>query len=192
VEVSDGFNGEDRNFLKEAPMSPIVVSRARACRPKPNHYSSDRWRRSRSFVPPPPDLSKPVVIENLRIHHVQPSELHMAGVLESQTAQLELRRVLEHLHDWIRQKKLTSFKVDVRALNFVNSSAIRLFVDWISRAEAAGYKLVFLIERGITWHRLSFSVLQSLAPSCVEIQEGPAAAASNSRRPSVSHQHARK
>jgi hypothetical protein len=66
---------------------------------------------------------------------------------------------------------MSSFTVDVRSLNFVNSSAIRLFVDWISRAHAARYKLVFLIDRSITWHRLSFSVLKSLSPGFVELVE---------------------
>ena len=138
------------------------------------------------------DLSKPVTIEKLQLQLVQASELKLAGMLESQTAQKELRRWLEHLDGWIQKRRITSFKVDVRTLNFVNSSAIRLFVDWIARAEAAEYKLVFLIERGITWHRLSFSVLQSLAPNCVEIQESAAEGATNSRRPSGSQLHARK
>jgi len=35
---------------------------------------------------------------------------------------------------------------DVQALPFVDSSAIRLFVDWISRAAEAKYKIVFLID----------------------------------------------
>ena len=138
------------------------------------------------------DLTKPLVIEKLRLQLVQASELKLAGTLESQTAQAELRRWLERLHGWILQRKISSFKIDVRALNFVNSSAIRLFVDWIARAEAGGYRLVFLIERGTTWHRLSFSVLQSLAPNCVEIQEGPTDAATTSHRPSGSQHHARK
>ncbi len=54
-------------------------------------------------------------------------------------------------------------------MKLANSSAIRLFVDWISSAAAAGYKLVFHVDRNITWHRLSFDVLKSLAPETVEV-----------------------
>ncbi len=139
-----------------------------------------------------PELNELIVIEKLRLELVGGSGIKLGGTLESHAAQLELKKWLERLHGSILQKKLTSFKVDVRQLNFVNSSSIRLFVDWIARAETAAYKLVFLIERGITWHRLSFSVLQSLAPNCVEIQEGIASEAPRGRRSSGSRHVARK
>ena len=67
--------------------------------------------------------------------------------------------------------KTPAFAVDVQALRFVNSTAIRAFVDWISRAAHAGYTLAFKTSASVTWHRLSFSVLKSLAPSTVEIVE---------------------
>jgi hypothetical protein len=44
-------------------------------------------------------------------------------------------------------------------------------VDWISRAAHAGYKLSFTTNPSLTWHRLSFSVLKTLAPESVEIEE---------------------
>jgi hypothetical protein len=51
-------------------------------------------------------------------------------------------------------------------------------VDWISRAAHAGYKLSFTTSAAITWHRLSFSVLKTLAPESVEIvEERPGGAA---------------
>jgi hypothetical protein len=61
--------------------------------------------------------------------------------------------------------------VDVRGLQFVDSSAIRLFVDWISRATEAGYRIVFLVDSAVTWQRLSFNVLKSMAPDTIEIRE---------------------
>jgi hypothetical protein len=73
------------------------------------------------------------------------------------------------MHQSILSSKFPVFTVDVRELSLVSSSAIRLFVSWISRAEASGYRLVFLVDRTVTWHRLSFSVLQSLAPKTVEV-----------------------
>jgi len=66
--------------------------------------------------------------------------------------------------------KRPSLTIDVRPLSFVNSSAIRLFIDVASRAQSAGYALVFDIDSSITWHRLSFSVLKSLAPGCVVLR----------------------
>jgi hypothetical protein len=114
-------------------------------------------------------LGKPLVIESLHLVLTDAAALEMEGTLHSVTAQNQVSRHLGALHDHILAEKLASFTVDLRKLKFVNSSAIRLFVDWISRADAARYKLVFLTDRSITWHRLSFSVLKSLAPTSVEI-----------------------
>jgi anti-anti-sigma regulatory factor len=92
--------------------------------------------------------------------------------LLTKTAQQELERVLGEVHSHIVAAKIASFTVDVRLLNFVNSSALRVFINWISRAERVGYKLVFVTDPRVTWHRLNFSVLKSLAPQSVEVVYG--------------------
>ena len=114
-------------------------------------------------------IGREIVIESMRMRLVRVGELQMDGTLNSPTAQAQVSRHLNELHTHVVREKLGSFTVDLRALRLVNSSAIRLFVDWISRAEASQYKLVFVTDRTVTWHRLSFSVLKSLAPGCVEI-----------------------
>jgi hypothetical protein len=114
-----------------------------------------------------------VVIESLRIQLVDPSRLVMSGTVNTPTAQAELRRYLSQLHGQIERSRVGTFIVDIRGLDFVNSSAIRVFVDWISGAQAANYKIVFWIDRSVTWHRLSFSVLKSLAPRAVEVIDRP-------------------
>jgi hypothetical protein len=53
----------------------------------------------------------------------------------------------------------------------MDSSAIRLFMDWLPKASASEYKLVFQIDPDVTWHRLSFGVLQSLSPAWVEVTD---------------------
>jgi len=114
-------------------------------------------------------IGRPVVIESLRLGLSAAAELQIEGTLNTTTAQTQTAQQLSSLHDHIVAEKFTSFTVDLRKLTFVNSSAIRLFVDWIARANAARYKLVFVTDRSITWHRLSFSVLKSLAPTSVDI-----------------------
>jgi hypothetical protein len=105
---------------------------------------------------------------------VRGAELRLRGAVRTQGAQVALERQLTRIHGHILDSSFSSFVVDVRELTFVNSSAIRLFVNWIALAERSRYKLVFLTERSVTWHRLSFSVLQALAPQIVEIREaGP-------------------
>lgn len=84
--------------------------------------------------------------------------------------QNELKHHLAEMHDRILADGCPVITADVQGLLFVDSSAIRLFVDWISRATYK-YKIVFLIDPTTTWQRLSFSVLQSMAPDSVEVRE---------------------
>ena len=116
-------------------------------------------------------LGERVTVEMLIIERTSPTELTLAGTLTTPTAQAEFRRLLQNLHADIVAARTPVFRVNVESLSFVNSSAIRAFVDWISSAAQAGYTLTFKTSSNVTWHRLSFSVLKSLAPATVEIVE---------------------
>lgn len=116
-------------------------------------------------------LGEKVAVETLTVELSAPDELTLSGTLTTPTAQAEFRKLLQDLHTQIVSAKTATFAVNVEALSFVNSSAIRAFVDWISRAAHAGYTLAFKTSPSVTWHRLSFSVLKSLAPTTVEIVE---------------------
>jgi hypothetical protein len=119
-------------------------------------------------------IAHPVAIESMQIYLHRKAEVRLSGTLSTTTAQTELGKHFAQIHDHIVERKYPSFRVDVRTLTFVNSSAIRVFVNWISLADRARYKLVFLTDRNTTWHRLSFSVLKSLSPHTVDIDDGPA------------------
>ena len=121
-------------------------------------------------------LGEKVSVETLTVELTTPTELTLGGTLTTPTAQNEFRRMLQDLHAQIVAARVASFEVNVEALSFVNSSAIRAFVDWISRAAHAGYTLAFKTSPSVTWHRLSFSVLKSLAPGTVQIVEATAGA----------------
>jgi len=111
----------------------------------------------------------PIIIELLELKMLSDSKLQLSGTLNSDSAQAELSNHFKSIHAKLAKNKNASAEVDLRGLKLANSSAIRLFVDWISSAAAAGYKLVFQVDRNITWHRLSFDVLKSLAPDTVEV-----------------------
>ncbi len=115
---------------------------------------------------------RPTTIESLQLQLVQPKELRLSGTISTKAAQEELSQHILQFHDHVVSRGYSSVTVDVRTLKFVNSSVIRVFVSWIAKAEHGRYKLVFLTEQDVTWHRLSFSVLKSLSPETVEIREG--------------------
>jgi hypothetical protein len=119
------------------------------------------------------------LIGDLTIDLVSLSELRCRGRLADDAARMTLGRHFVELHAHVVERRLSSFTVDVRELIFIDSSAIRLFVTWASRAEASRYKLVFRTNPAVTWHRLSFSALRSLAPNSVEVVERPHTAGSD-------------
>ena len=116
-------------------------------------------------------VGETVVVESLELRRTSPDLLTLKGTITTPTALSELKRLFELTHGQVVQARSGRFTVYVRDLSIVNSSAIRAFVDWISRAAHAGYKLAFTTNPQVTWHRLSFSVLKTLAPDAVEIIE---------------------
>jgi hypothetical protein len=69
-----------------------------------------------------------------------------------------------------RRRKVQRVEVDLRGLNFMNSSGILTLVRWITRAKGHGadsYQMVLLYDRNVTWQRTSVPTLAKLAPNLV-------------------------
>lgn len=118
------------------------------------------------------EMDRPVVIESMELAFENPGRVRFSGVLTTDTAQDETERVLWKIHSHILTANMAAFTVDVRLLNFVSSSGLRVFINWVSRAERARYKLVFVMDPTVAWHRSNLSVLKSLAPRSVEVRSG--------------------
>ncbi len=116
----------------------------------------------------------PIRVGGFRIYLKSDSAVLLGGRLALQDGGREVAARLDELHHRVVTRKVGHFVVDVREVDFVNSSAIRFFVDWINKAKKNDYRLSFKIDPGVTWQRLSFSVLKSLAPETVEIHSLPA------------------
>jgi hypothetical protein len=67
------------------------------------------------------------------------------------------------------RRNLKVVELDVRDLNFMNSSGILTLVRWITRCKSHGnaYRLVLLYDRNVTWQRASIPTLAKLAPNVV-------------------------
>lgn len=82
--------------------------------------------------------------------------------------------VFQSLHRAALQDGLTDVIVDVSDLSFVNSSGIRVFVDWVlwlrDEPPTRRYSITFRSRRGHAWQRASLPVLQSLAPAWVRVE----------------------
>jgi len=124
-------------------------------------------------TPPVPPQSRP---GSLKILATGSCALRFEGRLANQQVQAELKRNILALHQRIVGDGCQTMTVDVQGLQFVDSSSLRIFVDWIGRAAEAKYKIVFLIDPTMTWQRLSFSALSALGTDAVEVREMPAPA----------------
>lgn len=96
----------------------------------------------------------------------------MAGKITSLDPSAAVQPYLKSVHAAALADKATQVLVDVRQLAFVNSSAIRLFIDWATwvKALATPYKLIFMTDKAITWQRTSFVAIKSLAGAVIEVR----------------------
>jgi hypothetical protein len=67
------------------------------------------------------------------------------------------------------RRDLKTIELDVRDLNFMNSSGILTLVRWITRRKShtSGYRLVLRYDHNVTWQRASIPTLAKLAPNMV-------------------------
>lgn len=101
------------------------------------------------------------------------STLVMSGsVLDMDPGALLMPHIRD-LHDQIVREGIRTFVIDVRTLTFVNSSGIRVFIDWlglIQRSKSA-YTLRVVMDPAITWQRLTFGALESVARGVVVLDK---------------------
>jgi hypothetical protein len=82
---------------------------------------------------------------------------------------------IRELHERIVANGSSLFEIDVRGLRFVNSSGIRVFIDWLGLIQrgAQGYVLRVVLDPALTWQRLTFAALESIARGGVVIDQRP-------------------
>src|SRR5688572_25647435 len=108
----------------------------------------------------------PPKLETLSVQLVSPDTLVLKGPITCKDPDLALGPFMRSVHEAVVADRLAELRVDVSGLSFVNSSAIRLFIDWafwIKAAPTNRYKLRFATSRRVTWQKTSFLALQSLA-----------------------------
>lgn len=95
----------------------------------------------------------------------------MTGAVEMRDPGELLNPYWTGLDDAARAQSLKRVEVDLRDVNFMNSSGILTLVRWITKAKAhapdQAYKLVLQYDRNVTWQRTSIPTLAKLAPLIV-------------------------
>ncbi len=90
------------------------------------------------------------------------------------TVKSQLDHFLREVHNEARRCLAEEVTVDVRQLEFMNSSCLKSFVWWISTVqEQAGdgrYRIVFVSSPTVYWQRRSLNALACLANEIISIQ----------------------
>jgi hypothetical protein len=117
---------------------------------------------------------EPPELANVRVAFT-PVGLVLSGSITTQSPDKLLGRFFRAVHERSLAERIEELCIDVRALTFVNSSAIRLFIDWaiwVSQTRGPSYRLRFIRSSQITWQRTSFPPLAQLAGKHLVIEDG--------------------
>jgi hypothetical protein len=90
------------------------------------------------------------------------------------TVKVQLDRFLREIHSEAQRCLAEEVTVDVRQLEFMNSSCLKCFVWWIGAVqEQVGegrYRIVFVSSPTVYWQRRSLNALACLANEIISIQ----------------------
>jgi hypothetical protein len=86
----------------------------------------------------------------------------------------QLDGFLVAVHEEARRLSVSDVEVDVRHLEFMNSSCLKSLVGWISRIQdeppAKQYRVLFRSSPALFWQRRSLHALSCLASDLVTVQ----------------------
>jgi hypothetical protein len=90
------------------------------------------------------------------------------------TVRTQLDRFLREVHSEAQRCLAEEVTVDVRQLEFMNSSCLKCFVWWISTVQEqpgeGKYRIVFVSSPSVYWQRRSLNALACLANEIITIQ----------------------
>ncbi len=99
--------------------------------------------------------------------------LHLRGAAEYQDP-APLDALLKVLHEASLEKSASEVAVDLREVEFMNSSCFKSLVSWISELEevdaARRYKVRFLSDESVLWQRRSLHAIKCFAPALVSVE----------------------
>jgi hypothetical protein len=83
--------------------------------------------------------------------------------------------ILTRVHQKALELSITEVRMDLRELEFMNSSCFKSFVSWISEVSdltTGQYRIRFLSNPSILWQRRSLHALSCFAAELVTIEAG--------------------
>lgn len=99
--------------------------------------------------------------------------LRLSGTADMRVSEA-LERVLTRVHEEAQRLAVTRVRVDLCALEFMNSSCLKSFVTWISQdrdlAPEKRYAIHFISRPEILWQRRSLHALRCFAVDLITVE----------------------
>jgi hypothetical protein len=112
----------------------------------------------------------------VRASHLDADGIRLAMTGSAETPAYEaLMALVRRLQAHTRERRPSEVVVDLRELDFMNSSCLKTFVTWLGELRdadsVAQYPVRFLFDRNKHWQRRTVGALKSFAPGVVTIDE---------------------
>jgi hypothetical protein len=112
-------------------------------------------------------------VEGLGIEFILPATIKLSGMITRNGSNQDLAGFFRTVHSDAISRGLREVFVDVSRVTFVNSSAIRLFIDWaswIKSDQSPPYILRFVTSRRFTWQQTAFTALTALMKDVLVVE----------------------
>ncbi|MDD9947291.1 MAG: hypothetical protein OXU20_40000 [Myxococcales bacterium] len=113
-------------------------------------------------------------LDTATLEIVNDGRVRLSGTIAAQSPASLLRPCFQAIHEAALRDGCRQLEVDVQGLTFVNSSSIRLFIDWAMWIQALEedrrYLLRFLTHPDITWQNTSFAAIKTIVGDVVSIE----------------------
>lgn len=117
-----------------------------------------------------------VGVDDLRIsaeHEGDALTVRLVGTADMRVSE-GLDRVMAKVHDEAQRLAAARVRVDLRELEFMNSSCLKSLVTWISQARELPperrYTIHFVSQPGILWQRRSLHALRCFAVDLITVE----------------------
>lgn len=100
-----------------------------------------------------------------------------SGTIDGKDPTVALQPHLLALHDQLLASEVKTVKLDVTAVDYMNSSGVKCFMMWFIKAERAktGYGIEILFDPQRTWQYVSFTTMGRIAPTVLKTTAAPKA-----------------
>jgi hypothetical protein len=103
------------------------------------------------------------------------SVITISGEIDQPNPKLFLGPFFEEIHAAAEQEGLHEVKVDIRKLNFLNSSAVKELIAWVLKRNrlppGKKYVIDFIYDSSILWQRVTMPTLSQLDPDFVVLSD---------------------